>query len=104
LKAKAQGKSSTEAELFGLHEVMSEIVWMRYFKLAQGIEISHNIIFQDNKSAMLLGENGDGSVSRPTRHINIHYFVLKDLIESIKIEIKFCHTENMMADVFTNPL
>jgi hypothetical protein len=73
-KQKLNTTSSTEAELVGVHEVMSQIVWMRYFMLAQGIEISRNTLYQDNQSAILLEKNGISSSSRSTRHINIRYF------------------------------
>jgi hypothetical protein len=62
-KQKLNTTSSTEAELVGSHDVMSQIVWTKYFMLAQGLEISHNILFQDNKSAILLEKNGVGSSS-----------------------------------------
>jgi hypothetical protein len=96
--------SSTEAELVGVHEVMSQIVWMRYFMLAQGIEISRNTLYQDNESAILLEKNGISSSSRSTRHINIRYFFVKDRIKSGEIEIEFCPTEDMVGDFFTKPL
>jgi hypothetical protein len=103
-KQKLNTTSSTEAELVGVHDVMSQIVWTRYFMLAQGLKISHNILFQDNKSAILLEKNGVGSSSRSTRHINIRYFFIKDRIKSGEIEVEFCPTENMIADFFTKPL
>ena len=57
-------RSSTEAELVAIDDCMSLILWMCYFLEAQ-------IIYQDNKSAMLLEQNGRASSTRQTRHLNI---------------------------------
>ena len=51
-KQKINGKSLTEAELIGLD------LWMRYFMEGQDYKSEENILFQDNKSAMLLEKNG----------------------------------------------
>jgi hypothetical protein len=58
-KQKLNTTTSTEAELVGVHEVMSQIVWMRYFMLAQGIKISRNTLYQDSQSVILLKKKWD---------------------------------------------
>ena len=58
LKQKVNARSSTEAELIGVDDVMAQVVWTINFLGAQGVEISKNILYQDNKSAMLLERNG----------------------------------------------
>jgi len=45
---------------------------------AQGIEVKDNILYQDNKSAMLLENNGQASSSKRTKHINIRYYYVAD--------------------------
>jgi hypothetical protein len=72
--------------------------------LAQGVKISRNILFQDNKSAILLQRNGTASSSRNTRHINIRYFFIKDKSKAGEIEIVHCSSEEMVADFFTKPI
>ena len=51
-------KSSTESELVGVDDAMPQIVWTKYFLLAQGHCIRDNIVYQDNKSAVLLETSG----------------------------------------------
>ena len=63
--------SSTEAELVAVDDCMSQILWTRYFLDAQGYNINNCIVYQDNKSAILLEQNGRASSSKRTRHINI---------------------------------
>lgn len=73
-KQKLNTKSSTEAELVGMNDVLPFIIWTKYFVEAQGHEIENNIIYQDKQSAMLMELNGRRSAGRQSRHINIRYF------------------------------
>jgi hypothetical protein len=47
---------------------------------AQGYQDQDNILFQDNKSAILLEKNGKASSSKCTKHVNIQYFFITDRI------------------------
>jgi len=62
------------------------------------------IIYQDYKSTILLAENGKSSISKRTRHINVHYFFVADKIKKGEVKIAFCPTMNMLADFFMKPL
>ena len=85
-------------------DMMPQILWTRYFILSQGLMVNKTILFQDNKSAILMEENGKLSSSQRTRHINIRYFFIKDRITSKEIEVMYCPTDNMLADYHTKPL
>ena len=74
-KQKINTRSSTEAELIGVDDVISTIVWTKLFLMDQGIDIKTHIVFQDNHSAIQLEENGLMSSGRRTRHLNIKYFL-----------------------------
>ena len=103
-KQKLNTKSSTEAELVAVDDMMPQILWTRYFLMGQGFDLKGNVVYQDNKSAILLETNGFGSSSRRTRHINIRFYFVKDRVNSGKVEIKFLPTDEMVADFFTKPL
>jgi hypothetical protein len=75
-KQKINTRSSTESELVGADDFMPAICWTRYFLAAQGYHVRDNILFQDNKSAILLEKNGRTSSGRRTKHRNIRYFFL----------------------------
>jgi hypothetical protein len=47
---------------------------------AQGYQDQDNILFQDNKSAILLEKNGKALSSKCTKHVNIQYFFITDNI------------------------
>jgi hypothetical protein len=75
-KQKINTHSSTQAELVAVDGCsMPAICWSRYFLEAQGYSVGENIIYQDNKSAILLEKNGKASSSKQTKHINIRYFL-----------------------------
>ena len=61
-------------------------------------------MYQDNKSAILLEENGKKSSSKRTRHLNIRYFFITDQVEKKNIQIEYCPTEDMVGDFMTKPL
>ena len=71
---------------------------------AQGYQINKNILYQDNKSTILLEENGKKSSGKRTRHLNIRYFFLTDQVEKNKVNIEYCPTENMIVDYMSKSL
>jgi hypothetical protein len=71
---------------------------------AQGWKVNNMVIYQDNKSAILLENNGKLSSTSRTKHINIRYFFIKDCIKCKEVKIKFCGTNDMWADFYTKPL
>ena len=97
-------KSSTEAEVVGVDDVMAQVSWTRCFLEAQGCKAEKNTVHQDNQSAMLLEKNGRGSSSKRTRHINVRYFFVSDRIKSGEMNVEHCPTGDMVADFFTKPL
>ena len=103
-RQKLNTRSSTEAELVGVDDVMALVMWTRYFLEAQGYTIGDNIVYQDNQSAMLLEKNGRGSSGKRTRHINIRYFFVADRIASNEMRVEYCPTGDMIGDFFTKAL
>ena len=53
---------------------------------------------------MYLVVNGKTSSSKHTKHMDVHYFFIKDRVASGEMTIKYCPTEVMWADHFTKPL
>jgi hypothetical protein len=102
-RQKLYTKSSTEAEVVGTNDVMPQVLWTLYFLEAQGYQIN-NVLYQDNKSSILLETNGRGSSGKQTRHINVCYFFIADRVKSKELCIKYCPTGIMIADYFTKPL
>ena len=72
--------------------------------IPQGNDLEANTIYQDNTSLIKLGRNGQDSCGQKSRHINIRYFFIKDRIKDEKNKLKYCPTEQMLAEFFTKPL
>jgi hypothetical protein len=97
--------NSMETELISFADILTDIIWMHYFVECQGYNINKYVIFQDNMSALLLEKNGRMSSSQRTKHITkAKYFLIKDYCDAAVIDIKFCPTDQMWADVLTKPL
>ena len=62
-KQKLNTKSSMEAELVAIDNSMGQILWTRHFLAAQGEHVPTMTIYQDNKSTILLAENGRHQVA-----------------------------------------
>ena len=75
LKQKLVARSSTEAELIGVHDILPQILWTRNFLMSQGYPVQKNVVYQDNMSAMLLENNGRKSSTKRTKHIELRYFL-----------------------------
>ena len=104
VRQKLNTKSSTEGELVGVDDVMPQCLWTRNFLKAQGYEVTDNVILQDNKSAILLENNGKRSSGKRTRHFDIRYFFITDRIGAGDVRVEHCPTNDMIGDYFTKPL
>jgi hypothetical protein len=103
-KQKLNTRSSTESEIVGADDFMPAICWTRYFMEAQGYEVRDSVLYQDNKSAILLETNGKASSSKRTKHINIRYFFITDRIRKNEVSVAWCPTGDMIGDFATKPL
>ena len=102
-KQKLVSKSSTEAELIGVSDGLSQVLWVRNFLLEQGYTIGPAIVWQDNKSALAIMEKGRSTSSR-TKHINVRYFFITDRVKTGEVSLKYKPTEHMVADLLTKPV
>jgi hypothetical protein len=102
-KQKLVTKSSSEAELVGISDMLSEVIWTRDFLIEQGYQVDASKVYQDNTSAIHLANRGR-ALSERTRHIAIRFFFVKDRIDNGEVEIEHLGTADMIADLLTKPL
>ena len=102
-KQKVNTRSSTETELIAVDDALLMAQWTREFMRDQGYDLE-TIIKEDNKRSMLLMKNGRLSSGKRTKHLDIHYFYEKDLLERGIVKIEHCGAEDMIADFFMKPL
>jgi hypothetical protein len=103
-KQKVNTRSSTEAELISFDDIASKVLWTTLFLEEQGYQVKENIVYRDNQSTMKLEINGKKSSGKRTRHFNIKYFFITDLIKRQEVKVEYCPTESMLADYMTKPL
>ena len=77
-------------------------VWL--CKNSKKNKIKTNIIYQDNMSALSLAKNGYVSSSKRTKHIKAKYFFIHHFHNTGELDLQYCPTEQMWANVLTKPL
>ena len=103
LKQKVNSRSTTQAELIASDDLIDKVVWIQLFIQAQGFNCKA-LVDRDNTSTLKLEMNGKVSSGKRTRHFNIKYFYITDLIERKVISVQYCPTEEMVGDYMSKPL
>jgi hypothetical protein len=95
--------SSTESEFISINDVCKDLCFIKNI-LSEILCVMPSItVFNDNQSAHKLLLAKEYSHKR-TKHIDVRYHYVKDLICNNVITIKYLPTEQMIADVLTKPL
>ena len=97
-------QSSTETDLFGVDDVLTQVIWNQYFLKYQGYKIRDNVIYQDIQSTIKLDKNGICSSIKRTRHINIRYYFITDRINKEETYVQFCPTLETIRYYFTKAM
>ena len=74
-KQRINTRSLTEAEVVAVDDFVGQVLWTNNFLDAQGYAVKKNILYQNNRSAMLLEENGRASAGKRSKHLNMRYFL-----------------------------
>jgi len=100
-KQKCVSKSSTEAELIAVTDLLGQAIELK--KIAEEIigEKIKLIVYQDNESTIKLMKNG--IVGARSKHIKIRFAWIKEGIEAGDFELKYKSTKEMLADGLTKP-
>ena len=100
-KQKLVARSTTEAELIGVHDCTADILWAAEALEEWGYEQKFPaVLFQDNLATIFLAHRGHKPFSKMS-HVNVRYFSIKDLQDRGYIEV--CHkgTKLMVSDSLT---
>jgi len=103
-KQKIVTKSSTEAELVAVTDMVGDVVDLKGFVAEMGYEDIQVITFQDNQSTMHLMSGGGPPPSSKSKHIRIRTFWIREISQEHDIEFNYKPTEEMVTDGFTKPL
>ena len=96
--------STAEAEYMALASTTQEAVWMKHLMTDLHIEILEKpvCIYEDNQSTICIAKNHQ--YHGRSKHIDIKFHFTRDQVLSGNIELKYCKSEDMIADIFTKPL
>lgn len=95
--------STCEAEYMAAATSACQALWLASLLSEMHIPLKGNLkIYVDNKSAINLAKNP--VAHGRSKHIDIKWHFLRELVEQKKIELVFCKSENQVADIMTKPL
>ena len=78
-------------------------MWLCQFLIESGFPPSQPTpLYEDNKSAIHIVNNGKDKGR--TKHMDIRYYYVRELVQSNHITVLYKPTTSMVADVFTKPL
>ena len=95
--------STAEAEYIALNTATQEAIWLQRL-LADLSDIQHKptIIMGDNQGSIAIARNP--VFHSRTKHIDIRHHFIHEAIQDGVIDLRFCPTNEMIADVLTKPL
>lgn len=101
-KQTAVATSSTEAEYIAASFACKELLWIRQLLTDMQIPVSKpTVVYEDNQGCIRLISGRSGA---RTKHIDVSYHQIRDLLERKVIDVQYCPTNQMLADIFTKPL
>ena len=93
----------SEAEYVALLEAAKEIKFVYQLLQSIGIDIELPITVKvDNVGAIFMSENT--STSRQTKHVDVRYRYVNEMMMDGFLKIKFVQTEEHVADIFTKKI
>ncbi|SJL04873.1 uncharacterized protein ARMOST_08244 [Armillaria ostoyae] len=95
--------SSTEAEYTALTHATRQAIWNRNLLSELGCpQEDSTLIFEDNQSTIALAR--DPQYHARSKHFDIQNHFIREKVENETIELYYCLTEEMVADIFTKTL
>jgi hypothetical protein len=105
-RAKKQGGvtlSTMESEIVSMGTAVQYNAYIVALLDDLGIEVeSPSIIMEDNQSAIAYTKNAKNQSK--ARHIGVRFHYIRENVKDGKIEVVYCPTQKMLADIFTKRL
>ncbi|SCZ91729.1 BZ3500_MvSof-1268-A1-R1_Chr5-1g07635 [Microbotryum saponariae] len=95
--------STTEAEILAASAAAKEAMWLRH--LAADLKIQQpgsTLLWEDNQAVIAIAQNP--AHHGRTKHYSVHHFYIRERVTIGDIQIKYCKTGAMTADLLTKPL
>ena len=106
-KQRCVATSTTHSEYIALSEACKQGEWLRALlrELQRTELLGENLatsIFSDNQACIALAK--DPVANSRTKHIDVRYHYIRELVVEGKTAIDYCPTVDMTADILTKPL
>nr|GEY11387.1 retrovirus-related Pol polyprotein from transposon TNT 1-94 [Tanacetum cinerariifolium] len=93
---------SAEAEYVSLSACCAQVLWLRTQLTDYGFYFDKILIYCDSKAAISISCNPVQHLR--TKHIDVRYHFIKEMVEKGIVELFFVRTEYRLADLFTKAL
>ena len=94
--------STAEAEYVAAASCCAQLLWIKQQLEDFGVHTDTIPLLCDNTSALNMAKNP--VQHKRTKHIDVRHHFLRDNVEKGLICVKFCKTEDQIADIFTKAL
>ena len=95
--------STAEAEYMALASAAQEAMWLQQLTTELTNEpTGATVIFEDNQSAISMAKNPQ--FHGRAKHIAIKYHFIREQVNNGVVELRYCRTNEMIADMFTKGL
>lgn len=94
--------SATEAEYMALSDCSRQVVWIQNIFTELGLPVKPTQICADNEGGIFIASNP--VQERRTKHIDVRFHYVRDLIEQKRIDVVWVPTDENSADIFTKNL
>ena len=94
--------STTKAEYIAAESHCSQLLWMKKLLGDYGLSQETMVVYCDNSSAIDISKNP--VQDSKTKHIEIRYHFIRDLVERKVVALEYIPTEHQNAEIFIKPL
>ena len=102
-KQKCVALSTAEAEYVALSAAVQECMWLRQLESElSGDNDTPTVIFEDNQSTIAMAKNPQ--FHGRAKHIDIRHHFVREQLAHGTIQLEYCPTTEMTADIFTKGL
>lgn len=92
--------STTEAEYVAEAFATQELLWLR--NLLEFDQHSPTVLLEDNKAAIEVSRNPKFHCR--LKHMDVRHHFLRDAVEAETLLLKYCETDDQIADIMTKGL
>ena len=97
-------RSSTEAEISAVNEIVSKLLWCRDILEELGYPQAPMPIREDNQSCITMLQQEPRNFHSKSKHVRVKWAFFREEYGKRALFLKYCPTKSMVADLLTKPL